>query len=366
MIHILNAYIHPDAKKMVGEVLDSTLIVPGKRVEQFEAELAQSLGLVNPVVVNSGSTALEMALELLGMKDGDEVISPPQTFVATALAALKRRAVPVFADIQYETGNISPESIREKITAKTKVIMPVHWGGVPCDMDEIVNIAKENNLYVVEDAAHALGSTYKGRWIGSIADISCFSFQALKHVTTGDGGAVCCLDDALTDQAFKKRWFGIERRNPQKSILGEVEYDLKDWGFKYNLNDFSASLGLANIQNIHERLKWRREIEARYRKAFFNVPGITLFEKRDDRESACWLFGMHVEKRVEFIKAMRARDIEVSINHGRIDRNSCFGGIRKDLEGQARFEKTQIHIPMHDALSEEDVETVIAAVKAGW
>jgi perosamine synthetase len=366
MISIVDTYIDPSAEQLVASLLKTTFISEGKKVKQFEDELSKTLGFVNPVTVNSGSTALELALELLGVSEGDEVICPTQTFIATALAILRHKATPVFADIQYETGNIDPKAIKDKITKKTKVVMPVHWGGYPCDMDEITKIAKDNALFVVEDAAHALGAKYKGKAIGSLSDITCFSFQAIKHITTGDGGALCCLDSDVANRAIEKRWFGINRQTAKETILGERDYDLNDFGFKWHLNDYAAVLGIANLRNIDERLTRRREIDAKYRKELFDVPGITLFKKTDDRESACWLFGMHVEKRIDFITALRSRGVTASVIHNRIDRNTCFGGIREDLIQQAKFEETQIHIPLHDELSDADIDHVISSIKAGW
>src|SRR5262249_43887055 len=160
----------------------------------FEQELATTLGLIRPVAVNSGTSALHLALEVAGVGSGDEVILPAQTFVASGLSILMCDAAPVFADIQPFTGNIDPGSVRAKITARTKAIMPVHWGGYPCDMDEINAIARGHDLAVIEDAAHALGAIYKGRPVGALSRFTAFSFQAIKHLTTGDGGALCCLD----------------------------------------------------------------------------------------------------------------------------------------------------------------------------
>lgn len=328
--------------------------------------LAAELGWSNPVAVNSGTSALHLALVLAGVGTGDEVICPAQTFVATALTVMQERAVPVFADIKYENGNIDPQSIAAKITEKTKAIMVVHWGGYPCDMDEINEIARKNNLIVIEDAAHAPGATYKGRPIGTISDFTCFSFQAIKHITTGDGGAVCCKNEDEASYGFARRWFGIDRFNSQPSLLGERSYDIAAVGYKYHLNDYAAALGLANLNGFKERMVRRRAIAAHYREQLGNVSGIQLFEEAKDRESAYWLFGMHVERRLDFIKALQERGITASVVHQRIDRNSVFGGLNNDLINQARFDETQIHIPLHDALSDDDISHIIDSIKEGW
>ncbi|HAH32823.1 MAG TPA: DegT/DnrJ/EryC1/StrS aminotransferase [Elusimicrobia bacterium] len=365
-IPIFNTYISPAAADEVAKVLQSTFLSEGSIVKAFESRLAAELGLLNPVAVNSGTSALHLALVLVGIAPGDEVICPAQTFIATALTIMQERAVPVFADINYGTGNIDPRSIAEKITPKTRAIMAVHWGGYPCDMDEICAIAKKHGLAVIEDAAHAPGASYKGRAIGAISDFTCFSFQAIKHITTGDGGAVCCRDENNARSAFAKRWFGIDRFNSRPSVLGERQYNVSAVGYKYHLNDYAAALGLANLSGFKERMARRRAIAARYRKQLGGVPGIRLFSETPDRESAYWLFGLHVERRLDFVRALLERGVTASVIHQRIDRNSVFGGLRGDLSDQARFDETQINIPIHDALTEEQAEHIIKSVSAGW
>jgi perosamine synthetase len=365
-INIFNTYISPYAKEKVSQVLDSTFLSEGKLVKEFENELRSTLGIINPVALNSGTTALHLALVSAGIKPGDEVICPAQTFVASAMVILQENAIPVFADIQYETGNISPSCIENKITNKTKAILVVHWGGYPCDMDEINAIARKHKLIVIEDAAHALGAEYKSKPIGSISEYTCFSFQAIKHLTTGDGGALSCLNDSKTSDAFTARWFGIDRANSLPSVLGERKYDIKNMGYKYHLNDYAAALGLANLVGFHERLKRRSNFASTYKMELSKVPGIKLFTYNSDRKSAYWLFGFHVEKRGNFIKHLKDKGVTASVIHQRIDRNSIFGGIRKDLENQAKFDETQIHIPIHDDLNEEKVEYVVKTIQEGW
>jgi perosamine synthetase len=365
-ISIFNTFVSDEAKTNICKVLDSTFLSEGKLVKEFEDRLSDELGLKNPVAVNSGTSALHLALVLAGIRTGDEVICPPQTFVATAIAIMQCGATPIFADIQYETGNIDPKSIEEKITLKTKAILPVHWGGYPCDMDEIHAMAKKQELVVIEDAAHALGATYHDRPIGSLSDFSCFSFQAIKHVTTGDGGAVACLKKSDADRALVKRWFGIDREHAEPSILGEREYDITEIGYKYHLNDYAAALGISNLLNFKKRLAKRQTIAKTYQKELVNIPGIRLFQYANDRESAYWLFGMHVEKRDDFICALKNRGITASVIHRGIDRNTLFGGLQNNLVNQRHFDETQIHIPIHDGLSEENVSYIIASIKKGW
>ena len=366
LIPIHSTYIHSSAKEIVNNVIDTTRLSEGIKVKEFENQLFQKLGIINPVALNSGTSALHLSMVLAGIKEGDEVICPAQTFIASALVVVQQGAKPVFADINYNTGNIDPKSIEQKITEKTKAILVVHWGGMPCDMDEIHTIAKEYNLLVIEDAAHAPGATYKGNFIGSISDYTCFSFQAIKHITTGDGGAIACKNDEKKNEAITKRWFGIDRANSKPSILGERQYDINSLGFKYHLNDYSAALGIANISDINERLLWLREKAKYYRSNFQNVSGITLWDCPDDRESSWWLFGMHVENRNNFIQAMADRGITTSVVHQGIDTKSIFGGIDESLINQRKFDQSQIHIPLHNGLSEEQTNYIVESIKRGW
>jgi perosamine synthetase len=365
-IPIFNTFIHPLASKSVENVLTSTFVSEGNLVKDFENKLCDHFGIVHPVAVNSGTSALHLALVLAGIGEGDEVILPAQTFVASGLVILQQKAIPVFADIDYNTGNISPEAIEQKITPRTKAIMPVHWGGYPCDMDSINAIAIKNNLVVIEDAAHALGATHKGKPIGSISDFACFSFQAIKHLTTGDGGAVSCKSEEMYREAMTRRWFGINRKSATPSILGERQYNITDIGFKYHLNDYAASLGLANMNGFFERLKKRIEIADFYRSSLSRIQGIQLFDSSPDCKSAYWLFGFHVENRESFIRALKNKGIDSSVIHQRIDRNMVFGGLRRDLYNQEKFDGTQIHIPIHDSIDISKANYIIETIKTGW
>ena len=225
-MNFFHTHVSPKARELAGRTLEAGWLSEGAQVKEFEAALAERLKLRNPVALNSGTSALHLALALAGVGPEDEVILPAQTFVATGLVVLMQGATPVFADIDPATGNLCPESLRRKVTRRTRAVMPVHWAGYPCDLDEIQAVAAEDDLAVIEDAAHALGATYKGKPIGAISRFTAFSFQAIKHLTTGDGGALCCGRAADARQAFVRRWFGIDRGNSQPSVLGERIYDI--------------------------------------------------------------------------------------------------------------------------------------------
>ena len=365
-IPLFTTFIHPTAQQRVAGVLASTFLSEGKLVKEFEGRLSAELGLVHPAALNSGTSALHLALEVAGVGAGDEVILAPQTFIASALTIVQVGAKPVFADIQYETGNIDPADIEHRITPRTKAIMAVHWGGYPCDMAEIQAIADRHGLVVIEDAAHAPGATYRGQAVGAISDYTCFSFQAIKHLTTGDGGALCARAPEQAREVFRRRWFGIDRAHSPVSELGEREYDLTDVGYKYHLSDYAAALGLANLEGFAERMARRRALVQQYREGLRQVPGLTHFTHQTDRESAHWLFGFHVEKRLSFIRALRAKGIAASVVHDGIDHNTLFGSKRPELTNQRRFDETQIHVPLHDGLTAEQIAYIIQTINEGW
>jgi perosamine synthetase len=362
-IDFFNTYISPQAKELVGEVLDTTFLSEGKLTEQFEQELQNTFGFKNIITLNSGTSALHLALDLLDIHEGDEVIIPAQTFIATGLAVLYCKGKVVFADINYEDGNISIESVKSKITPKTKAIICVHWGGYPCNLNGLKEITKNTHIKIIEDAAHALGSVYHNQIIGNISDITCFSFQAIKHLTTGDGGAITINNDTLYEKALRKKWFGIDRKNSAVTFLGERVYDLTEVGYKYHMNNFAASLGLANLVGYNERLEKRIEIANYYKSELANTKGITLFNEKEHYKSAYWLFGFHINQREEFINRMTEKNIPCSVVHQRIDKYSIFGGVNNDLTNQTKFDETQIHIPIHDSIDMDKAKYIINTIK---
>lgn len=362
-IDFFNTYVSPQANSVVGDVLTSTFLSEGKITEQFEKELCNTFNFKNIITLNSGTSALHLALDLLNIKEGDEVIIPAQTFIATGLAVLYCKAKPVFADINYEDGNLNIASVKAKITPRTKAIICVHWGGYPCDMNGLKEITKNTGIKIIEDAAHALGSVYKNENIGNISDITCFSFQAIKHLTTGDGGAITLNDNELYEKAVRKKWFGIDRKNAIASELGERQYDLKEIGYKYHLNNYACALGLANLQGYNERLQKRIKIAEFYKSELKNLKELQLFKEEPDCRSAYWLFGFHTNNRIDMIRKLKEKNVPSSVVHQRIDKYSIFGGADLSLKNQTKFDDTQLHIPIHDAIDMEKAEYIVDVIK---
>jgi len=365
-MNLFNTTITTQAIDYVNDSLKSTFISAGNKADLFEQKLVDTIGISKPTTVNSGTSALHLTLTCADITYGDEVIIPAQTFISSALVIKQQGAIPVFVDIDYMTGNIDPDSIRDKITNRTKAIMVVHWGGYPCDLDEIREIADEYNLIIIEDAAHALGAHYKGRPIGSISDYTCFSFQAIKHLTCGDGGAVCSLTNDNDKKLKKLRWFNIDRADDVADILGERVYNSNMIGYKYHMNDISASIGLGNLEKFNEKKERYLQIANIYNTELKNINGIVNFEYKDDRQSAYWLYGFHVENRIDFINKLKSNGIPSSVVHLGIDKNDLFGGKDMSLINQRKFDDTQINIPIHDGLSDEDIDKIISTIKSGW
>jgi len=348
---------HEDGRLWVGE---------GPKVAQFEEALCKRFGYEWAVALCNGTAALRLALAMAGVGPGDEVITTAQTCTATNTPILEQFAKPVFADIQYWTGNIDPEDIEPRITEKTKAIIVVHWAGYPCDLDEIHAVAAKYDLPVIEDAAHALGATYHGQSIGAISQYTMFSFQAIKQLTTGDGGLLCIRSQEHYDEARRRRWFGIDRRNRVKRLDGYAFWDQTEVGYKYHMNDISASIGLGNMRDLGDRLARRHQIVQHYRHELVQVPGVALFEQKADRTSGNWLFTMHVDRRDDFCRMMQAAGVEVSVVHVRNDLHGVFGPRRRDLPHLDRYEQTAVSLPLHDYLTDKDVAYVLNHIKGGW
>lgn len=365
-ILMFRTFVSKNAIQRVVRTLQSGWIGEGPVVQELEQSIMTLVGCPFAIAVNSCTSALHLAIVVSGVGSGDEVITTAQTMMATSHAIIMQGAKPVFADVQYLTGNIDPNDIEHRITDKTKAILIVHWAGYPCDLNEIHTIAGKYDIPVIEDAAHAIGASYKGKSIGSISPFTCFSLQATKHVTSGDGGILCMLNENSYNQARRRRWFGIDRQNRKPSELGEPEWNVKELGYKYQMNDIAASIAVENLKMIDTIFNRRTEVAKRYRAALASISGITLLENKDDRVSANWIFTMHVERRLDFARMMHSKGVDVSVVHLRIDRNDIFGGEGKDLPILDKFTQTHISLPMHNLLTDKEIEYIIKCIKEGW
>ncbi|MDP2939664.1 MAG: DegT/DnrJ/EryC1/StrS family aminotransferase [Candidatus Omnitrophota bacterium] len=350
-------------EKKLPEILNSRWIGQGPQVDSLERKFSSMFNLPYVVSVNNCTAALHLSLILADVKDGDEVITTPMTCSATNIPILYQRARAVFADIQENTLNIDPNSIRQKITDKTKAIIVVHWAGYPCDMDEILQIAKAKNLPVIEDAAHAVGAYYKDKPIGNISNYSCFSFQAIKQITSGDGGILTVQNENDYKRAKLLRWYGIDRE-----FKGDIysKYQIKEIGFKYHMNDIAATILILQLDDLAKVLARRRRIADIYRKNLNNVAGLELLESKNDRQSANWLFTIKVQDRQGFTKKLCGNGIESHMVHVRCDIYPIFGGRKLDLPVMNKVEDKYTSIPLHTKLTDEDLKRIIKTIKSGW
>lgn len=302
----------------VVDTLRSDFLTTGPKVHEFEQCVADYVGAKYAVAISNGTAALHAACYAAGIGEGDEVITTPITFAASANCALYCGGRPVFADIDPVTYNIDPEDIERKITDKTKAIVAVHYTGQPCDMDAIHKIAKEHNLIVIEDAAHALGADYKGQKIGSMSDMTTFSFHPVKHITTAEGGMIMTNNKELYEKLVLFRTHGITR-NPE--LLSRDEgpwyYEQIDLGYNYRITDVQCALGISQMRKLDTFVAKRREIARRYDQAFEENPNIVIPYQKEGCNNSYHLYVIqvkNVDRRFVF-EELRAAGIGVNVHY---------------------------------------------------
>lgn len=360
MVAFFNTYIGRKAKERIGKVFDKGWLNEGEQVKRFEQKLETLLDLPNVLTTNSCSSALLLCLMDIDVLDC-EVILPSQTFIATGLAILMAGGIPVFVDIDPNTGNLCYKDLKNKISKKTKAIIPVHWAGNPCDLDLIDAIAKENNLKVIQDAAHALGATFDSKAIAHFCDYTCYSFQAIKHLTTGDGGAICT--PSFSSSLKKMKWFGIDKGNIKRDECGGRIPDVDILGFKFHMNDIAAAIGLANLLGYRTRLKRRQQISSIYQNEFEGVKGIHLLNIPSKATSANWMFTFRVDNRQALCDKLKQSNIPFSTVDYGIHKNPVFKSKDKVLPGQELFDNTQLSLPNHENISFELVDKIVNVIK---
>ena len=344
------------------KTLDSNWINTGKKEKEFRSKVSAHFRAKNVVACNNGTSALKAALTTLGVGPGDEVVSTPFTFIATNTSILEVGAIPVFADIEYDTLNISPKSIREKITNKTKAIIVVHYGGLPCEMDEIREIGKEFNLPIIEDSAHAMGSKYKDNFIGEKGDIITFSFQVVKIVTCGDGGMICTPNDEYYSKLKKVVWYGVDRETKIADPLDPLPNEISELGFKMNMNDITATIGCVAMDHLQTQLNKRRHIGERYRNELQGLNKVKLLHFPDYSQPNYQIFPIHINDRDAFANFMFENGIQVNVNNRRNDKYSIFGGLRNDLPNTEKCDLDVILLPCHGDLTNNDVDRIIQTI----
>lgn len=363
-IVLFHPHMPANAEAYVLDTLRSRWIGQGPKVDAFERRFAESFGVPGPcLAVGSGTDALHLAYLLAGIGPGDEVLTPLFTCTATNLPLLYIGARPVFVDVDPRTLNVSVEDLAAKANGRTRAIVCVHYGGLPCDMDAIHAVARRWGIPVIEDAAHALGARYDGRPVGALSDFTMFSFQAIKHLTTGDGGLLAVRDPALAPLARRLRWFGIDREDKQKGIW---ENDIREVGYKYQMTDIGAALGLAALEEFEATLAHRRALYARYVAHLSDVPGLRVVDDFDPRkEHAAWLFSVLAEGRADLQAKLRARGIESGQTHYRNDRYSVFG-CTDAFPNMDAVDDQYLILPLHTRMGLAEVDRICDVIREGW
>jgi len=365
-----------EEKRELIDTLDSGWITTGPRTKRFEEDFAAYVGSAFAVGVTSGTAALHLAMLALGIGSGDEVITTPMTFVSTLNAVLYASARPVLADIEPDTLNIDPAEIRKKITSRTKAIVPVHYAGQPCRMDEISSIAREHKLFIIEDACHAIETVFKGRKIGSFSDAACFSFHPIKNITTGEGGMVTTSDQAVADKARVLRLHGMDKTAWRRYEKGQFRHwDMEMLGFKYNMTDIQAALGIQQLKKIDLFRAKRKEYSDRYDKHFTGTDEIAILPPESEgNRNAYHLYPILVKTeklkltRDEIIDAIQAANIGVGVHfraaHLLAYYKKYFTSARLKLPNAEYASERLISLPLYPKMSVDDVDYVADTVKS--
>lgn len=361
--------IEEDDIQEVVEVLKSDYLTTGPKIAEFEKCVADYVGAKYAVAIANGTAALHAACFAAGIGEGDEVITTPLTFAASANCVMYCGGTPVFADVDPATYNIDPDDIRRKITDKTKAVIPVHLAGQPCDMDAIHRIAEEYHLIVIEDGAHALGSEYKGEKIGSLSDMTTFSFHPVKPITTGEGGMVTTDNEGLYQRLCLFRSHGITRNESQMTHKeGGWFYQQLELGYNYRITDIQCALGCSQMKKLERFLKRRRSLAKRYDNAFFDTPHMVIPYQLPDTNSGYHLYIIQVVDcdRRQVFEELRAKGVGVNLHyipvyyhpyyreHGY--RNVCCPNAEQLYE---HF----ISIPLHQGMTDEEQDYIIKAIK---
>ncbi len=366
-------FIDEEDKKAVVEVLGSDYLTTGPKIQEFERQFAEYVGARYGVAVINGTAALHAACFAIDIQAGDEVITTPMTFTATANSILYCGGKPIFADIDQNTYNIDISKIEALITEKTKAIIPVHFTGQPVEMEGVHTLAQKYNLKVIEDAAHALGSLYKGEKVGGLSDMTIFSFHPVKHITTGEGGMITTNDEGLYKRLQLFRTHGITRDpNVLTKQEGPWYYEQQALGYNYRITDIQAALGCSQLHKIEVFLQRRKEIVAKYNDAFQNIEGLVLPKQLPHLQSAWHLYVIQIDlsmfeaSRKEIYEALIKENIGVNVHYIPVYYHPYYQklGYKKGIcpNAEALYDR-MITLPLFYGISDQDVSDVITAVQ---
>ncbi len=362
----------------VSEVVRSGWLTTGPKTFEFERKFAEYVGARNAVALSSGTAALHLAMVGIGLQAGDEVLVPANTFTATGEVVTYSGARPVLVDIDPVTMNFDPADAARKITTRTRAILPVHFAGQPCDLETIRQLAKDRGLHVIEDAAHALPASYRGRRIGSAGRFVAFSFYATKTLTTGEGGMLTTDDDAIAERARRLRLHGISGDAWKRySAEGHWYYEVEEAGYKYNLTDLQAAIGLVQLSKCDAHSKARRRIAERYTRAFEGVPGLETPRVREDCTPSWHLYVLRLDPdqlrigRDSFIEALRGRGIGTSVHFIPLHLHPFYRRTYRYKPGQfpqaERVYARCVSLPIFPTMTDREIDRVIQVVaETAW
>lgn len=357
-------YISTKSLRNLNRTIKSRWVGQGPKVELFEKKFSKKyLNSNNALATGSGTDALHLSYVLSNIKKDDEVIVPIFTCTATNIPLLYMGAKIVFADINPETMNICTESIKKLITKKTKAIVCVHYGGLPCDMDELKKISKKHNLILIEDVAQAIGAKFKNKNVGTFGNFSTYSFQAIKHITTGDGGMLVTKNKNDYNKAKRIRWFGIDR---DKKYKGTWSNDIYEVGYKYQMTDISATLGLDSLSEVDAIINYRRKLYYRYLENFSKFDQIKVIDDHDTNKfHAAWLITINIENKDYLQKKLNSKNIEANQVHFRNDKYSIFKKFAKNkkFKNMDYLENRYLVLPLHHKLKLSDIDYISDIVK---
>ncbi len=362
MIPLVKPFLPPSQELMpeLEKILYSGYIAEGIVVKEFENIFSEYINNPYCLSVNSGTSALHLALLLIGVEKGDEVISTPLTAEPTNVALNSRGATIVWADVDRSNGLIDPNDVRRKITNKTKAIVVVHYAGMVVDMKAIAEISRESGIPIIEDAAHALGSKFNGKCIGSISPYTIFSFQAIKHMTTVDGGMLTLNSDVKYNEGRIRRWFGLDKTKPR------AENNITIQGDKYHMNNVNATIGIVQMRHLKANLQKHKENGKFFDDNISETPGVQLVHYYPGSECAYWLYTLKVDDRDGFVNKLAENGIQASELHKRNDKHSIFEKSITHLPQLEEFYKKMVHIPCGWWVTNQDREKIVQTIKSGW
>jgi len=365
-IVLFHPFVPKNTGSKVSEVLKTRWIGQGPKVEEFENQFKEIFTEnSNCVAVGSGTDALHLSYLCAEICKGDEVIAPVFTCTATNIPLLYIGANIKFADVDRKTMNLDIDHVKTLVNEKTKAIVCVHYGGLPCDMSELIKISNYYNIPIIQDSAHALGAKYDKKNIADLTDFSCFSFQAIKSITTGDGGMLVLNDNLQMNKAKRMRWFGIDREKKQKGIW---ENDITEIGYKYQMTDIAATMGICGLESFNEQLEHRRKLYNHYRERIKIINSIDLVDNEDNKYfHSAWLCTVLVENRLGLESKLKENSVESAQVHYRNDNYSIFSNYKnQSLDNMNEIEDKYLVLPLHSQVSLSDVDFICDIIASGW